>query len=393
MPTRTRERPAQPERPAPPVSSETALINISHAFDREANAIANLLAREGDVGRYRELFLDVVSKDAKLLRSSEESLIRSIRDMAKLDLEPVLGEAYLVPFWNTKASRYEATLIIGYEGLKTLAFRSGFVTMIEGDVRRENDEFVYVRGHPETILRHVPADHERGEILGAWSMIHLRDAPRPLIAYLPIDRIEQRRRVSASGTNRETGEAIGIWRDWYEEQAAKTALRFNLKLAPKSVRQRVADALAIEDAVDSLLLVAGDAPKSIEGKTGTPRRRRMMARLTGGAAADEPAEGDDAVGSPLTEPDAEVAHESASGESASGDPGADRQAAKSEGTGMPTCGDPSPYGDDLTCGLPADHLENRQAMRIHRALDGSGKVIATWPADKPKVVSEPEVGS
>jgi phage recombination protein Bet len=46
------------------------------------------------------------------------------------------------------------------------------------------------------------------------------------------------------------------------------------------------------------------------------------------------------------------------------------------------CGSVSPYEDAGTCGLPSGHLDQPRAMQVHRQLDPSGKVVATWPAAK-----------
>ncbi len=287
-------RPANaPTRPEPPVPPERALQVITAEYDRNADSFARMLPDTSDPTRFRELFLQEVTRDPKLLRCAPASLIRATFDMAKLGLEPVLGEAYLVPFWNTKASVYNATLIIGYHGLQTLAYNSGFVTMIEGEVVREADEWTYVRGYPESTLRHVPAKGDRGEIMGAWAMVHLRGIDRPLVGYLPLDRVEQRRLVSRSGTDKDTGQAIGIWREWREEMFLKTALRFTLNLAPKAVRARVAQALDLEDAVDALLRVETDPARQLaSGKGSTPRRRRLLARLSGAQAPADEVEGE-----------------------------------------------------------------------------------------------------
>ena len=368
--------------------SNTALVPIAEAFDREANAIANLLARDGDVARFRELILDAVGKDAKLLRCTPVSLIRAVRDMAKLNLEPVLGEAYLVPFWNKNANggkgAEEAQLIIGYHGLQTLAFNSGFVTLIEGDVVHSNDEFSYVRGYPDTQLRHVAAQGDRGEYRGAWAMVWLRGVDRPLIGYLEEDRIEQRRLVSRSGTDQATKAPKGMWLEWPDEARLKTALRFTLNLAPKAVRARVAQALDLEDAVDSLLQVAGGEAKQLgEGKSST-RRRRIMGRLTGEPEAtgeDQVVEGEatevqpavDAPGAAETPvaPPGTPATENAAGRPA---PRPASQGGTCGATGL------DDEGGNVACNLRAGHLAEPNAAQVHRLLDGQGKLILSWPA-------------
>ena len=44
------------------------------------------------------------------------------------------------------------------------------------------------------------------------------------------------------------------------------------------------------------------------------------------------------------------------------------------------CGDESPYDDGGHCGLPVGHLDQPRATQIHRELDATGKVVASWPA-------------
>lgn len=53
------------------------------------------------------------------------------------------------------------------------------------------------------------------------------------------------------------------------------------------------------------------------------------------------------------------------------------------GANLTGCGVESPYEDAGHCGLPAGHLDQPRASQIHRELDGTGKVIASWPAAKP----------
>lgn len=369
MPSPSRSRSAAPAQPA----QSRALIPapVIAALDEEQNALALMLAREGDVGRFRELTLDALTKDPKLLRCTPASIIRAVRDMAKLNLEPVLGEAYLVPFWNKDVGAYEATLIIGYHGLQTLAFNSGFVTLIEGDVVRANDEFVYVRGYPETTLRHVPASGDRGDPIGAWAMVHLRDAPKPLIGYLETARIEQRRLVSRS-----SGNDSSPWQTWRDEMDLKTALRFTLNLAPKSVRARVAQALDVEDAVDALLAATPANPRLEDGSQGaSPRRRRLMARLTGAPeeqpASDAPGAADD----PAVGVDAPATGNAAGGPVPRGAPTESADA-------RVLCGSPHPEHPETLCNLNAGHLELQNAPQVHRLLE-SGSAVATWPAQNP----------
>lgn len=379
----------------PPPNTETALVpafaKITAELETQTAAISSIF--EGDparTARFKEVVARAIAKDPKLIRCTPLSLMRAIVDAASLGIEPTgkYGGGYLVPFWSSKNSRYEATLIIGYDGLKDMAYRSGIVTLIEGDVVHEFDQWEYVRGWPETRLTHIPAPAgvERGPAIGAWAMVHLRGAPRPLMTFLPEEKIVKRRKVSQSGTNRETGAPTGIWLQWEDEMRMKTALRFVLGLAPKTVIAVVARAFEVEDAGDSLLGEAGEAPAQVG--PGTRSRRRRLQAGAGGqvpieeapAGSEEPVdgevredpEGDAPVESPQTDGEAEVTSESTVEGGAPATPETDGQGQENAGA---LCGAPNPF-EGAPCGLPAKHPDGE---RVHKEIRDDGEVIATWP--------------
>lgn len=39
----------------------------------------------------------------------------------------------------------------------------------------------------------------------------------------------------------------------------------------------------------------------------------------------------------------------------------------------------SPYGDGAACGLPADHLTDPKAAKLHRAVSAEGEITGSWP--------------
>ncbi len=72
-----------------------------------------------------------------------------------LEVSSVLGEAYLVPFNNTKTKRKECQLIPGYLGLLKLARQSGEISTVQAQPVYKNDTFAYEYGL-DPYLRHVP---------------------------------------------------------------------------------------------------------------------------------------------------------------------------------------------------------------------------------------------
>lgn len=360
-----------------PFDAKTAMTTISASLEEQTAMLSGVLNDLIPVDRFKAVVARAIAKDEKLVRCTPLSLMRAIVDAAALGLEPTgkYGGAYLVPFWNSDKSCYEATLIIGYDGLKELAYRSKVVTLVDGDSVRANDEFSYRKGWPDAYLSHsYPAGAgARGELIGAWAAVHLVGAPQPLIVFMPKDAIDKRRRVSKSGSNKDTGEAIGIWRQWDDEMYLKTALRAVLDLSPKSVIEIVGRAFQIEDAHDSLLTAAGTAPVALP--PGAPGRRR---RLQSGAGLEvEPeteAGGESALETTETAGSGEVTSESGTDPAAAGEASAAPETTESPAPESNVCGDPSPY-DQAPCQDPPGH-----PAKIHRDIDTeTGEVRATWP--------------
>ncbi len=385
MPTQTRRNePAQDQERALVVQRER-LTTITKALEEEADAIGRILPSTLDPARFQELVVREIANEPKLLACYPPSLIQAVVDMARVGLEPVLDEAYLVPFYSSTRNRYEATMILGFQGLKTLAFNSGLVVAVDADVVYEGDEWSFSKGSPGRHIHHVKQfdPTKRGARLAAWAEVYIRDAQVPIFDVLPIDRIEQARKVSRAGTSRETGEPIGIWRDWYDRMAVKTALRAVLQLAPRAIRSAISTALELEERADSLLRdsVVEETREATGRKARSARRQRLVDRAMG---APETVEGEsrevpegepavDALGasgnpSPVSEPADEA--------DAAGRPEDGGDATESGGA---LCGAANPY-EGAPCGMAAGHLEQPRAAQLHRELDGSGKVVASWPA-------------
>ena len=73
-----------------------------------------------------------MQRTPKLLECTRESLLACIVQCAQLGLEPdgLLGQAYLIPFYNGRKNRYECQLIVGYKGLLKLARQSAEISSL-----------------------------------------------------------------------------------------------------------------------------------------------------------------------------------------------------------------------------------------------------------------------
>ena len=108
--------------------------------------------------------------------TTPQSFLGAMMTAAQLGLEPntPLGQAYLLPYWNSKANAYECQFQLGYKGLLDLAYRSGEISVIQAHVVYENDTFDYSFGlDPQ--LKHIPAKSDRGAPIFVYEMC-IRDS-------------------------------------------------------------------------------------------------------------------------------------------------------------------------------------------------------------------------
>lgn len=127
--------------------------------------------------KYARQALTLFSENPKLQAASPITILSALMKASSLglDLNPQLGQCYIIPYDNKKKVNgewivaTEAQFQIGYRGAICLAQRSNRVARIAADVVREGDKFEYSKGlFPK--LEHVPASGERGEITHAYAL-------------------------------------------------------------------------------------------------------------------------------------------------------------------------------------------------------------------------------
>jgi recombination protein RecT len=147
--------------------------------------IASVAASMIDPGRLVRS-VTIAFRQTPLLAECEPfSFLGALMTSASLGLYPntPLGEAYLVPFRNSKLSKaagrdvFEITLIIGYRGYVKLARRSGGLISIHADIATESEwkdgEFDFRYGSGQ-FLNHRAIDPD-GEPLFAYAHAQLKD--------------------------------------------------------------------------------------------------------------------------------------------------------------------------------------------------------------------------
>lgn len=103
------------------------------------------------------------SRNPVLYKCTEGSLMTALMTAGELGLDPsgTLGQGYLVPFYNSRLGAYEATFIPGYQGLISLAYRSGKLQAIHAAAVFEGDEWELELGSEPGLL-HRPVRPKYG---------------------------------------------------------------------------------------------------------------------------------------------------------------------------------------------------------------------------------------
>jgi len=177
----------------------------------------------------------------KLCECSPASLLGAVMQACQLGLEidNGLGHAYILPYYNSKAKRLEATFIAGYKGYIDLAWRSGKVKSIRAKAVYKGDIFDYEDGL-EPILKHKPlVDPDPVNLTHTYAIIELVNGGRQheVLRRSEIDLIKALSRANS-----------GPWVTHYAEMAKKTALRKMLKYAPLSAE--IAKVVALDEMAD-----------------------------------------------------------------------------------------------------------------------------------------------
>lgn len=189
---------------------------------KQKDQIAAALPKHLTADRMLRIVMTELRKTPKLGECNPVSLVGAVIQCSQLGLEPggVLGHAYLIPFGN------ECQFIVGYRGMIDLARRSGQIVSVSAHEVYSNDKFEYCYGIDEKCI-HQPAIGERGEFIGAYSVVKLKDGGHQF-EFMSKHEIEKIRNKSKAKNN-------GPWVTNYEEMAKKTVIRRIFKYLPISI--------------------------------------------------------------------------------------------------------------------------------------------------------------
>jgi recombination protein RecT len=200
--------------------------------------------------------ITLVKTNPKLAQCDEISVLGGLMNIAQLNLRvAVLGQAWLLPFWDYKAGPlgnngkpkggFAAQLVIGYQGFIELAHRSPNVASVVARTAYENDLFEVELGTDDRILHKPLMDGDRGAPVAYYSVAKFTNGGHTFW-WMTQSEMEKHRDKYALAKNKQ-GEIVGPWRDEFEGMSQKTVVRKLAKYMPKSTE--LAHAIAADESV------------------------------------------------------------------------------------------------------------------------------------------------
>ena len=186
--------------------------------------------------------LTEVRRTPLLAQCTPASFGGAIMTCAQLGLEPgVTGEAYLLPFRNSRKNCYEVQLIIGYQGMVKLFWQSPLARSLDAQTVYREDDFDYAYGLEPKLVHKPSLKADRGEVIAWYAVATMTNGGAAFIVMSrsDVEKIRTRSRAKDDGP----------WKTDYDAMARKTAIRQLFKLLPKSAE--LTRAMAADEGVRS----------------------------------------------------------------------------------------------------------------------------------------------
>lgn len=189
-----------------------------------AKALPSVITPE----RFSRMATTALTKTPKLAQCTPASFIGALLTAAQLGLEPntPLGQAYLIPYDNSRAGTTECQFQIGYKGMIDLANRSGEIKVIDAHIVYENDDFECEFGL-DPKLRHKPAFGERGKPMWVYAMYKTTNDGFAFEVMSVEECLAHGKKYSKAFSK-----SSSPWQTAPEEMMKKTVLKKVLKYAP-----------------------------------------------------------------------------------------------------------------------------------------------------------------
>lgn len=192
-----------------------------------------------------------INKNPKLAECDQSSFLAAMLTAAQMGLAPDGRNGHLIPRWNKKTGKMEATFQPDYKGLVKLVRMNENVSDVYAEPVHENDEFQIKKGLHRDLIHEVNIRQPRGEFLGAYAVISYKDGTSSF-DFMSFEEIEAIRKRSQSPD-------YGPWQTDYSEMAKKTVIKRLLKLADLS--PETAERIAHDPETPTITITQAPSPE------------------------------------------------------------------------------------------------------------------------------------
>jgi len=231
-------------------TASTALVNIAQkaksieqVLQQNAEKIKATLPRHITVDKMIAIVMNSIRRTPKIAECTPISVYSCVMQAAQLGIPPddIRGLAYIIPFWNKHKNSYEAQLMPGYKGFIQLAKESGEIVDCYSRVVYSREPFT-IREGTERILEHTPLPpHQRGEVIGAYTVLQLRNGIKTF-TFMWEEEIQACRRRSKAAND-------GPWVTDTDEMRKKTTIRRAMKTL--NLSPTIDKAVALDELVET----------------------------------------------------------------------------------------------------------------------------------------------
>jgi recombination protein RecT len=219
------------------VSAEAILRRDIH---QQGKLFGTLLATdERGVAKFMASAFHAIRSNPKLLEAHRGSLLLALGEAAVfgLDVNPAMGECWLIPRWDKNAGAKIVNFQLGYKGLMKLARRAGDVRF-HVDVVRKGDLFKQRGGTDpgidhEPCFGHEPPNYDSDDsIVAAYAVAWEEGSKEPQFVVVRRAKLLQSR--SRSGDPRNPDQWSDVWDDHFEAMCRKVAIARLSKLLTRA---------------------------------------------------------------------------------------------------------------------------------------------------------------
>lgn len=143
---------------------KSGIATIQNFFCKHKDSVSQMLTRSIDPQKILSFALNEIRRNPELAKCTPESLFGSLLESTNLNLSigGILGESYIISYFNRKKGAFEANFQAGYKGLTKLALENEKINHIYAKVVWDKEPFD-IRMGSEPSISHAPRPvSERG---------------------------------------------------------------------------------------------------------------------------------------------------------------------------------------------------------------------------------------